>query len=207
MRKFSSHLGIAAPLIRNNIDTDAIIPSVEMKRVSKQGLSGGLFAAWRYADRVARVPNPDFILNREAYAGSSILLGGKNFGCGSSREHAVWALDEYGIRAIIAPSFGSIFYANCIANGLLPVILPQKHITSLVEYVTVSPARNKLLVNLEQRLAGVPDGEQFHFEIAATDAEMLINGWDPVALTLQLDDEIRSFVREDELQRPWVYLK
>ena len=206
MRKFKQHRGIAVPIIRNNIDTDAIIPSVEMKRVSKKGLSGGLFASWRYKDRIARVPNPEFILNQEPYDGTSILLSGKNFGCGSSREHAVWALDEFGIRVIIAPSFGAIFYANCIANGLLPISFPADIIMQLADFVEKAPQKNKLLVDLENRSVSFPPDEIFHFDMVDTDAEMLLNGWDPVTLTLRLEKEIESFRQEDRKTRPWIYL-
>jgi 3-isopropylmalate/(R)-2-methylmalate dehydratase small subunit len=207
VRKFNQHKGIAAPIIRNNIDTDSIIPSVEMKRVSKKGLSEGLFAAWRYIDRVARVPNPQFILNREAYHGTSILLSGKNFGCGSSREHAVWALDEFGIRVIIAPSFGAIFYANCIANGLLPISFPAQVIALLAGFVEKAPQKNQLLIDLEHRSVTTLAGETFHFEMVDTDAEMLLNGWDPVTLTLRLEKEIESFRQNDRKTRPWIYLQ
>jgi len=206
VRKFKQHRGIAVPIIRNNIDTDAIIPSVEMKRVSKKGLSGGLFASWRYKDRIARVPNPEFILNQEPYDGTSILLSGKNFGCGSSREHAVWALDEFGIRVIIAPSFGAIFYANCIANGLLPISFPADIIMQLADFVEKAPQKNKLLVDLENRSVSFPPDEIFHFDMVDTDAEMLLNGWDPVTLTLRLEKEIESFRQEDRKTRPWIYL-
>ena len=206
MIKFKQHRGIAASIIRNNIDTDSIIPSVEMKRVSKKGLSEGLFAGWRYTDRVARVPNPEFILNQEPYGGTSILLSGKNFGCGSSREHAVWALDEFGIRVIIAPSFGAIFYANCIANGLLPISFPADIIMQLADFVEKAPQKNKLLVDLENRSVSFPPDEIFHFDMVDTDAEMLLNGWDPVTLTLRLEKEIESFRQEDRKIRPWIYL-
>ena len=206
MRKFKQHRGVAASIIRNNIDTDSIIPSVEMKRVSKKGLSEGLFAGWRYTDRVARVPNPEFILNQEPYGGTSILLSGKNFGCGSSREHAVWALDEFGIRVIIAPSFGAIFYANCIANGLLPVSFPAKVIAQMTAFVEKDPQKNKLLIDLENRSVSFPPGEIFHFDVVDSDAEMLLNGWDPVTLTLRLEKEIESFRQEDRKIRPWIYL-
>jgi 3-isopropylmalate/(R)-2-methylmalate dehydratase small subunit len=207
VRKFNQHKGIAAPIIRNNIDTDSIIPSVEMKRVSKKGLSEGLFAAWRYTDRVARVPNPQFILNQEAYHGTSILLSGKNFGCGSSREHAVWALDEFGIRVIIASSFGAIFYANCIANGLLPISLPAQVIARLAGFVGKAPQKNQLLIDLEHRSVNIPAGETFHFKMVDSDAEMLLNGWDPVTLTLRLEEEIKSFRQNDRKTRPWIYLQ
>jgi 3-isopropylmalate/(R)-2-methylmalate dehydratase small subunit len=206
MRKFIRHEGVAAAIIRDNIDTDAIIPSVEMKRVSKKGLAPGLFAGWRYADRVKRLPNPDFVLNQEPYKGASILLGGKNFGCGSSREHAVWALDEFGIRAVIAPSFGAIFRTNCIANGLLPIILEVDKIGQLVEWVKQNPRKNQLHIDLEQRMVNFSAGQVFHFNIEDSDAEMLLNGWDPIALTLRLEDHIKTFEESDRLDRPWVYL-
>ena len=206
MKKFTRHSGIAAPLIRNNVDTDAIIPSVEMKRVSKHGLSNGLFAAWRYSDRVKRVPNPDFILNREEYRGATILLSGVNFGCGSSREHAVWALAEFGVRSIIAVSFGAIFRNNCIANGLLPVCLPADAVKELAGYVEKSPQERPVLVDLEQRTVTAGASISYPFEMADSDAEMLLSGMDPVALTLRMDHEIRDFQKTDRLARPWVYL-
>lgn len=206
MRKFDQLKGIAAPIIRNNIDTDSIIPSVEMKRVSKKGLSEGLFASWRYTDLVARVSNPEFILNQGAYRGTSILLSGKNFGCGSSREHAVWALDEFGIRAIVAPSFGAIFYANCIANGLLPISFSADVIAQLANFVEKDPQANQLLINLENRTVSSSAAETFHFDIMDSDAEMLLNGWDPVTLTLRHEKEIESFRQKDRELRPWIYL-
>jgi len=206
MRKFTLHKGVTAPLIRPNIDTDAIIPSVEMKRVSKKGLSSGLFAAWRYIDRVQRIPNPDFVLNQEAYQNASILLGGRNFGCGSSREHAVWALDEFGFRAIIAPSFGAIFRANCIANGLLPVGLVADDIDLLAEWVAKDPQANCLKIDLEQRSVTASPDQVFDFEMDESDAQMLLHGLDPIALTLRLEDQVEAFQQSDRLKRPWVYL-
>jgi 3-isopropylmalate/(R)-2-methylmalate dehydratase small subunit len=207
VKKFNKHSGVAAPIVRNNIDTDSIIPSVEMKRVSKKGLSGGLFAGWRYTDRIARYPNPDFILNQDAYHGASILLSGRNFGCGSSREHAVWALDEFGIRAIIAPSFGAIFYANCIANGLLPISIPAEVIAQLTDFVEHDPQKNHLLIDLQHRSVSCPPDHVFNFDISDSDAEMLLNGWDPVTLTLHYDREIESFTQKDKKIRPWIYLQ
>lgn len=206
MKKFTRHKGHAAPLIRNNIDTDAIIPSVEMKRVSKHGLSDGMFAAWRYSDRINRVTDPGFVLNQDAYRGSTILLSGVNFGCGSSREHAVWALDEYGIRAIIAVSFGAIFRTNCIANGLLPISLPAESIAALAEYVEENPREHQLDIDLRQRTVTAAPGTAFTFDMAESDAEMLLNGLDPVALTLRQDQQIRQLQEADRKARPWVYL-
>jgi 3-isopropylmalate/(R)-2-methylmalate dehydratase small subunit len=206
MQKLTHFQGIAAPLLRNNIDTDAIIPSVEMKRVSKRGLSAGLFAAWRYHDRSNRVLNPEFVLNQSDYQGASILLCGNNFGCGSSREHAVWALDEFGIRAIVAPSFGSIFSANCIANSLLPARLPEEQVQSLANWVAADPQKNKLIIDLTKRTITTSEGQSYAFEILDADAEMLLQGLDPIALTLQLEDSIRSFEQANRLARPWVEL-
>ena len=206
MKTFTVHEGVAAPLVRNNIDTDAIIPSVEMKRVSKKGLSSGLFASWRYTDRAQRIPDPEFVLNQDPFQHASILLGGKNFGCGSSREHAVWALDEFGIRAIIAPSFGSIFRANCIANGLLPVSLEAEAIAQLAEWVEKSPQTNHLKIDLEQRSVSASQDLVFHFEMETSDADMLLHGLDPIALTLRLEVQIEAFQEADKMERPWVYL-
>lgn len=206
MRKFTVHEGVAAPLIRNNIDTDAIIPSVEMKRVSKKGLSSGLFASWRYTDRDQRIPKPEFVLNQAAYQHASILLGGKNFGCGSSREHAVWALAEFGIRAIIAPSFGAIFRANCIANGLLPICLDADIISQLAAWVEIDPKVNHLQIDLEQRCVKASQDLAFYFDMEDSDAEMLLNGLDPIALTLKLEDQIEAYQETDKQERPWVYL-
>ena len=140
MLKFDVLTAVAAPLLRANVDTDAIIPSREMKSVSKTGLAAGLFAGWRYTQIGGREPDPDFVLNQPAYAGAQVLLAGENFGCGSSREHAVWALLEFGIRAIIAPSFAPIFRMNCVRNGILPVCLPAATIAALAESVP-SPRR------------------------------------------------------------------
>ena len=206
MRKFTVHEGVAAPLIRNNIDTDAIIPSVEMKRVSKKGLSSGLFASWRYTDRGQRIPEPEFVLNQDAYQHASILLGGKNFGCGSSREHAVWALAEFGIRAIIAPSFGAIFRANCIANGLLPISLGADIIGQLAEWVEKNPQVNRVRIDLEKRSINASQGLVFNFDMEDSDADMLLNGLDPIALTLRLEDQIKAYQETDRQERPWVYL-
>ena len=206
MREFTRHKGVAAPIIRNNIDTDAIIPSVEMKRVSKKGLSSGLFAGWRYTDRIKRLPDPEFVLNRTAYKDATILLGGKNFGCGSSREHAVWALDEFGIRVIIAPSFGAIFRANCIANGLVPILLEADIVQQLAKWVENDPQVNRLEIDLGQRNILAGQDLAFHFEMEDSDAEMLLNGWDPIALTLRLDNQIAAFQESDKQLRPWVYL-
>ena len=206
MRPFTRHTGTAAPLLRSNIDTDSIIPSVEMKSVGKSGLSDGLFAAWRYTDREARIPNPDFILNRNGFHQASILLAGENFGCGSSREHAVWALDEFGIRVIIAPSFGAIFRSNCIANGLLPITLPWPLVSAIAAEIDTNSTDHELRVDLEDRVVITPSGTTHRFKITRSEAEMLLKGLDAISLTLQQRDELEAFHRQDCTRRPWVYL-
>lgn len=205
MDKFEIHTGIAAPLRQSNIDTDAIIPSREMKLVSKQGLGEGLFSSWRYIKPGSREQDPEFILNQQQYQNTSILLGGSNFGCGSSREHAVWALKEYGIRAIIAPSFGSIFFNNCIRNGLLPVILDDSSIEQISNLSTAAPQTNTVEINLlEQSISS--SGQQWLFDISSADKNMLIEGLDSIALTLKLADEISNFEKKDNISRQWAVL-
>lgn len=206
MRPFVRHRGIAAPLLRINVDTDAIIPSREMKSVSKSGLSPGLFAGWRYTTPGGREPNPDFVLNQPAYAGASILLAGPNFGCGSSREHAVWALAEFGIRCIIAPSFGAIFHTNCIRNGLLPIVLDSDTLHELAAIVANDPQRNPIEVDLEQCTLTVPGRDKrLSFEIQRQDRTMLLEGLDAIGLTLKSLDLINAHVAQDRLKRPWAY--
>lgn len=203
MEKFQVHRGVAAPLLRANIDTDAIIPSREMKRVSKSGLADGLFAGWRYLDEKERVPDPSFVLNQRDHAGATILLAGSNFGCGSSREHAVWALREFGIRAIIAPSFGAIFQNNCIRNGLLPVELDENAVQALARQAQRGP----LTVDLVRCVVYGADGNEHDFKIGTLTREVLLEGLDPVALTLRLEESIRAFQLRDRVVRPWIYLQ
>lgn len=205
MQAFTQHQGVAAPLLRINVDTDAIIPSREMKSVSKKGLSGGLFAGWRYIAANGREPDPQFILNQPAYSDTSILLSGANFGCGSSREHAVWALAEYGIRSIIAPSFGSIFYNNCMRNGVLPVVLQETAVRSLAEQVQVDPQKRRLHIDLQAQTVTAPDGHQHGFETESGHRHMLLQGLDAIGLTLQQQDKIDQHIARDRQQRPWAY--
>lgn len=207
MNKFTVHIGVAAPLLKANVDTDAIIPSREMKRVSKVGLSDGLFAGWRYMEQGGREPNPAFVLNRPEYAGSSILLAGPNFGCGSSREHAVWALREYGIRAIVAPGFGTIFRNNCVRNGILPVVLEAADVEALNEASCGDPQHRTIRVDLVAQEVEGADGKTFAFRMPASEREMLLEGLDPIALTLKREHEIAAFQKADCALRPWVYLK
>jgi len=206
MEKFTTLTAIAAPLLRINIDTDAIIPSREMKRVSRDGLSEGLFAGWRYQSPGSREENPDFILNREPYRRARILLSGINFGCGSSREHAVWALHEWGIRAVIAPSFGAIFQGNCVRNGVVPVALDNALVESLAQQVAADPENNQVTVDLVQCLVIAPDRNQHGFSVPKADREMLLEGLDSIAVTLKRDAAILAFRERDRVRRPWIYL-
>ena len=207
MQKFDVLTGVAAPMLRANVDTDAIIPSREMKTVSKSGLADGLFAGWRYVRIGSRERNPDFILNQPAYAGAQVLLAGENFGCGSSREHAVWALAEYGIRAVIAPSFAPIFRGNCVRNGILPVKLDAASITRLADSMAADPQHLRVTVDLHrQRVAG-PGDLEFAFELDTESREMLLEGLDAIDLTLKHRAAIESFHARDRAQRPWIYLQ
>jgi 3-isopropylmalate/(R)-2-methylmalate dehydratase small subunit len=206
MTPFVRHRGVAAPLLRINVDTDAIIPSREMKTVGKRGLADGLFAGWRYAAAHGRTPNPDFVLNQPQYAGASILLSGANFGCGSSREHAVWALAEYGIRCVIAPSFGAIFHNNCIRNGLLPIVLDDTVIQRLAAQVERDPQRHLLDVDLAQCRLAVTDGESQPFIVDAAHRSMLLEGLDAIGLTLKHAGQIDAHLARDRAARPWAYI-
>ncbi|MBN24986.1 MAG: 3-isopropylmalate dehydratase small subunit [Alteromonadaceae bacterium] len=220
MEKFTVHQGVAAPMLQINIDTDAIIPSREMKLVSKQGLGEGLFAGWRYTLPNGREPNEDFVLNQAQYKNSSILLAGDNFGCGSSREHAVWALKEYGIKAIIAPGFGSIFYHNCIRNGILPVVLGNDEVLGLANHVEKDPQTCQVNINLLECYVSAFNTDHQSTELEATDSvnetlhfsfsilpaqrEMLLEGLDGIALTLKSKSNIASFKQAYQRQYPWL---
>lgn len=201
MEKFDRLTAVAAPLLRDNIDTDAIIPSREMKSVSKRGLADGLFAGWRYQAIGGRDPSADFILNDPAYARAQILLTGTNFGCGSSREHAAWALVEYGFRAIVAPSFNPIFRSNCVNNGIVPVELDAAAIAALAAQAGHAP----VTVDLEQCLVSSPAGA-WSFAIDGEARQMLLNGMDAIELTLSRKGAIDAFRTADAKARPWIYL-
>lgn len=196
MNPFVRLSGRVAPLLRDNIDTDAIIPSREMKSTGRTGLADGLFAGWRY--RQGREPDPDFVLNQPAYAAAPILAGGANFGCGSSREHAVWALAEWGIRAVIAPSFAPIFAANCLRNGMLVAALPAEAVAQL--------AGAEATIDLPSQT--VTCGAQtWSFNIDAEAREMLLEGLDAIDLSLKSLPAIEAWTQADSTARPWVYLK
>ncbi len=206
MEKFDTLTAVAAPLLRDNIDTDAIIPSREMKSVSKTGLSAGLFAGWRYTAIGGREPNPEFVLNKPQFSGTRIILGGSNFGCGSSREHAVWALHEYGIRAVIAPSFSPIFFGNCIRNGIVPVRLPAATVAALAAWVEQDPATHRVTVDLTAQSVSTPAGASHRFELDDEPRAMLLEGLDAIDLTLKQRPAIAAFRERDRRERPWIYL-
>ena len=206
MEKFAHLKAVAAPLLLINVDTDAIIPSREIKRVSKVGLSDGLFASWRYTEPGSRSEDPAFILNQGPFRQAKILLSGLNFGCGSSREHAVWALAEWGIRSIMAPSYGSIFYANCARNGVLPIILDNDIVENMARQVTEDPEQNLIEADLRECTVTAPDGTVHSFEIGVADRKMLLEGLDAIDVTRKRDDEILAFQARDRLRRPWIYL-
>lgn len=187
----------AAPLLRDNIDTDTIIPSREMRSTGRDGLADGLFAPWRYSDADARSENPEFVLNQPDFRTTTILAAGTNFGCGSSREHAVWALTEWGIRAIIAESFAPIFRANCLRNFLLPVTLPRDAVEAL--------AGQETTIDLAAQHVSGPDGGHA-FEIDPEVKRMLAEGLDAIDLTLTQAQAIEAWTAEDRPARPWVYL-
>ena len=195
--------GIAAPLLRINVDTDAIIPSREIKAVSKKGLSEGLFSEWRYTSILGRKPNDEFVLNREPYNRSAMLLTGDNFGCGSSREHAVWALQEWGIKALIGTTFGSIFYGNCIRNGLLPIKLSSNDIQKLIDYVEKDPASNQIVIDLEKLSINFGSSE-IVFAFDKKYQTLLLEGLDEIQQTLKLDNEISSFEEKHLERNPWL---
>jgi 3-isopropylmalate/(R)-2-methylmalate dehydratase small subunit len=194
MKPFTTLTSIVADLTRDNVDTDAIIPSREMKSTGKSGLADGLFAPWRYTDADARTANPQFVLNRPGYAEAKILSSGVNFGCGSSREHAVWALAEYGIRCVIAESFAPIFYNNCVRNGVLPITLSAKKIADT--------AGRTITVDLAAQTAG-----NHWFAIDVEAKAMLLEGLDAIDLTLKHSDAIAQWQAKDRNARPWVYLE
>lgn len=206
MQPFTTLTSVAAPLVRPNVDTDAIIPSRHIKSVGKTGLAAGLFAGWRYNAPQEQRLNPDFILNQPAYTGARILLGGENFGCGSSREHAVWALAEYGFRAVVAPSFAPIFRGNCIRNGLLPVVLPASCIGEIEAVVKADPGGNQVTIDLIHRRISAPGVGPFPFDLDPQAREMLLEGLDSVGLALKNRGLIQAFIERDAVARPWIYL-
>ncbi len=210
MEKFTVYKGLVAPLNRENVDTDAIIPKQFLKSIKKTGFGQNLFDEWRYRDHGEpgqdcsnRPINPDFVLNQARYKGASILLGRKNFGCGSSREHAPWALDQYGFRAVIAPSFADIFYNNCFKNGLLPIVLTELQVDHLFNE-TLAFSGYQLTIDLAAQQVIAPDGTAYSFEVAPFRKFCLLNGLDDIGLTLQHADKIKAYEAERILKMPWL---
>ena len=210
MTPFRQHTGLVAPMDRENVDTDAIIPKQFLKSIRKTGFGPNLFDAWRYLDPgepgqdpATRKPTPDFVLNQPRYQGASILVARKNFGCGSSREHAPWALDQYGFRALIAPSFADIFFNNCFKNGLLPIVLPEHEVARLFDEVAAFPGY-QLTIDLSRQVVVKPDGAELALEVQPFRKQCLLNGWDDIGLTLRHADKIRAFEAERLARMPWL---
>ena len=210
MQKFTLLKGLVAPMDRENVDTDAIIPKQFLKSIKKTGFGPNLFDEWRYLDKgepgipeSQRKPNPDFVLNQPRYQGASILLARKNFGCGSSREHAPWALDQYGFRAIIAPSFADIFFNNCFKNGLLPIVLPEATIDLLFNEVAAFPGY-ELKIDLDRQVIIRPQGEEIPFDVIAFRKYCLLNGFDDIGLTLRQKDKIQAYEANRLATKPWL---
>ena len=210
MTPFRIHTGLVAPIDRENVDTDAIIPKQFLKSIKKSGFGPNLFDEWRYLDHgepgqdpASRRPNPDFVLNQARYQGASVLLARKNFGCGSSREHAPWALEQFGFRALIAPSYADIFFNNCFKNGVLPIALPEPEVIKLFDAVAAFVGYT-LTIDLGRQLVLKPDGSSLPFEVQPFRKYCLLGGFDDISLTLRHADKIRSFEAERLLTKPWL---
>ncbi|GAA6201856.1 3-isopropylmalate dehydratase small subunit [Aquicoccus sp. SU-CL01552] len=201
MDKFTKITGVAAPLPLINVDTDMIIPKQFLKTIKRSGLGVNLFDEMRYQDDGSE--NPDFVLNKPAYRKAEVLVAGDNFGCGSSREHAPWAIKDFGIRCVIAPSFADIFFNNCFKNGILPIALPQEQVDVLMK--DAEKGENaRMTVDLEAQTVTTSDGEVFHFEVDAFKKHCLLEGLDDIALTLEKAPAIESFEAKAAVERPWV---
>jgi 3-isopropylmalate/(R)-2-methylmalate dehydratase small subunit len=210
MEAFVKHVGLVAPLDRPNVDTDQIIPKQFLKSIRRTGFGVNLFDEWRYIDRgepgqdpAERKPNPDFVLNQARYQEASVLLARRNFGCGSSREHAPWAIAEFGFRAILAPSYADIFYNNCFKNGILPIILPEAQIDRLFHEVLAFPGY-RLTVDLPEQKVITPQGDIFPFEVDTFRKQCLVNGWDDIGLTLRHADDIHAYEDRRMARFPWL---
>ena len=210
MQKFTIHQGLVVPLDRENVDTDAIIPKQFLKSIRRTGFGPNLFDEWRYLDKgepgkpeSARQPIPDFVLNQPRYKGASVLLTRRNFGCGSSREHAPWALEQYGFRAILAPSFADIFFNNCFKNGMLPIPLSEAEISQLFDEVNVTPGYT-LTIDLPRQRVVTPQGREIPFDVQPFRKECLLNGWDDIGLTLRHKDKIATFEAHRLATKPWL---
>jgi 3-isopropylmalate/(R)-2-methylmalate dehydratase small subunit len=210
MQAFTIHSGLVAPMDRENVDTDAIIPKQFLKSIKRSGFGPNLFDEWRYLDHgepgqdpASRKPNPDFVLNQSRYGGASILVARKNFGCGSSREHAPWALEQFGFRALIAPSFADIFFNNCFKNGLLPIVLPESQVAQLFDEVNAFVGY-KLTIDLPRQVIVKPDGSELAFDVQPFRKYCLLGGYDDIGLTLRHADKIKAFEAERLARMPWL---
>lgn len=211
MKKYTLETGVVCPLDRSNVDTDQIIPKQFLKSIKRTGFGVNLFDEWRYLDEgypnqdnSKRPINRDFVLNQPRYQGATILLARKNFGCGSSREHAPWALEEYGFRTVIAPSFADIFYNNCFKNGMLPVILSEEDISELFEQCFANEGY-QLTIDLEKQVVISPSKKEYLFDVDEFRKHCLLNGLDDIGLTLQNADDIKAFEQQAKQQRAWVF--
>ena len=213
MDKFITHTGLVAPLDRANVDTDQIIPKQFLKSIKRTGFGPNLFDEWRYLDEgqpgqdnSQRPLNKDFVLNQPRYQGASVLLARRNFGCGSSREHAPWALQDFGFRTVLAPSFADIFFNNCFKNGMLPIVLPEDEIETLFQQVSAQEGY-QLTVDLAEQVVVRPDGVKIPFEVDAFRKHCLLNGLDDIGLTLQEADAIRAYEASRQQREPWVFVQ
>ena len=211
MEKFTRLEGLVAPLDRNNVDTDAIIPKQFLKSIKRSGFGPNAFDEWRYMDvgqpgqdATGRPKNPNFVLNQPRYQGAQVLLTRANFGCGSSREHAPWALLDFGFKAIVAESFADIFFNNCYKNGIVPIVLPAYEIEALFQQVEATPGY-KLVVDLSAQAVIRPDGYGISFQIDNFRKECLLNGWDDIGLTLRHAEKIREFEEKRRISQPWLF--
>lgn len=212
MEKFNTFTGVVAPLDRANVDTDAIIPKQFLKSIKRSGFGQNLFDEWRYLDHgepgmdvSQRKLNPDFVLNQPRYQGAQILLARDNFGCGSSREHAPWSLQDYGFRVIIAPSFADIFFNNCFKIGLLPIVLKSQIVDALFTEVKMAGGY-RLTVDLDAQAVTTPGDQQFHFDIDKFRKHCLLNGLDDIGMTLQRAEKIKQFEQKRRAEQPWLFI-
>ncbi len=210
MQAFTVHKGLVAPMDRENVDTDAIIPKQFLKSIQRTGFGPNLFDEWRYLDKgepgqdpASRQSNPDFVLNQPRYTGASVLIARRNFGCGSSREHAPWALQQYGFRALIAPSFADIFFNNCFKNGVLPIQLPEHEVARLFDEV-FGFVGYQLTIDLPRQVVVKADGSELPFDVQPFRKYCMVNGFDDIGLTLRHADKIRSFEAERLARMPWL---
>lgn len=204
MKAFTQHDGLAVLIDRPNIDTDQIIPKQFLRKIERTGFGVHLFHDWRYLDDAGTQPNPEFTLNQDRYKGASILVTRDNFGCGSSREHAPWALEDYGFRSIIAPSYADIFYNNCFKNGMLPIVLKSTEVDEIFQAVESAPGA-RIKIDLDKQNVISPSGKVYEFEVDSFRKYCLYNGLDDIGLTLQHEAKIKSYEDRNRLEVPWLY--